>query len=114
MPTRYAATVTVLLILVCSTGSSHAAGGSSALGDPAIVLSRRPAERAAAVSPNMVPVLDQPVNMTVAEGTTAEQSLGASDGDGQPLHFFKVDGPSYLSVSSVQPASGEISENQDA
>ncbi len=55
---------------------------------------------------NQAPVLAQPVNMTVAEGATANQVLNATDPDGNPLSFTKVSGPTYATVTTTTPGTG--------
>jgi len=55
---------------------------------------------------NQAPVLAQPANMTVQQGATADQSIAATDPDGQPLTFAKVTGPTFMTVTTVTPGSG--------
>ncbi|TMQ62837.1 MAG: PKD domain-containing protein [Candidatus Eisenbacteria bacterium] len=55
---------------------------------------------------NRPPTLVQPVDMTVAEGTVREQELIGTDPDGDPVTFALVSGPSYVSVMTVDPDSG--------
>src|SRR5207247_3891112 len=50
---------------------------------------------------NNPPTLAQPANMTVNEGTTANQTITATDPDGNPLTFSKVSGPTYMTVTTV-------------
>jgi hypothetical protein len=69
-------------------------------------LARQAAHRAQAVSPNAIPFLAQPSDMTVTEGFVAEQSVTATDDDGQSLEFFKLDGPDFLSVGTTLPGAG--------
>jgi len=57
-------------------------------------------------SPNRAPTLAQPVDMTVDEGTTANQLLTAVDPDGNALPFSKVAGPSFLTVTTVMVGTG--------
>src|SRR5205809_167610 len=52
------------------------------------------------------PVLAQPANMTVNEGATANQTLTATDADGQALQFTKAAGPSYAAVTTTTPGTG--------
>jgi hypothetical protein len=47
------------------------------------------------------PQLVQPATMVLAEGSTADQDLIASDPDGSLLTFSKVSGPSYMTVSNA-------------
>ncbi len=58
------------------------------------------------------PVLNAVADMTVVEGMTADQSITASDPEGNPLTFSKASGPIFMTVSTVNPgppnASGTI------
>src|SRR5436190_2209792 len=55
---------------------------------------------------NRAPVLAQPANMTVNEGATANQTLTATDADGQALTFTKAAGPTYATVTTTTPGTG--------
>src|SRR5437667_10843024 len=55
---------------------------------------------------NRNPVLAQPANMTVNEGATANQTLTATDADGNALTFRKVSGPTYMTVTTVTAGTG--------
>src|SRR6185436_4011556 len=55
---------------------------------------------------NRAPVLAQPANMTVAEGATANQSITATDADGQALTFAKVSGATFATVTTTTPGTG--------
>src|SRR5437870_267580 len=55
---------------------------------------------------NQNPVLAQPANMTVNEGATANQTLTATDADGQALTFTKAAGPTYATVTTTTPGTG--------
>ncbi len=57
-------------------------------------------------STNHAPVLDQPSNMTVSEGTTADQQLRATDTDGNPIGFTLASGPSFVSVATTDQGTG--------
>jgi PKD repeat protein len=59
-------------------------------------------------SVNRAPVLAQPANMTVTEGATANQTITASDPDGCPITFSKVSGPSFMTVTTSSPTTGNI------
>jgi hypothetical protein len=72
-----------------------------------VTLARKAAQRALAVSPNVTPVLAQPYDMQVTEGTEAEQYVAATDEDGQSLQFFKIEGPDFLSVATTSPGTGQ-------
>ena len=57
---------------------------------------------------NQAPVMEQPTDMTVDEGATADQALIAEDPDGNPLTFTKVSGPSFMTVQTLSPTLGNI------
>ena len=57
---------------------------------------------------NRNPLLTPPVDMTVQEGQTADQALSGSDLDGDLLTFHLTAGPSYASVSSTGPTTGNL------
>src|SRR2546428_12460123 len=50
---------------------------------------------------NRAPTLSQPANMTVNEGATADQTLNATDPDGNALTFSLASGPTYASVTTT-------------
>jgi len=55
---------------------------------------------------NRAPTLVQPVDMTLPEGTVRERELLATDPDGDGVTFALVSGPSYVSVTTVDPGTG--------
>src|SRR5258705_389935 len=55
---------------------------------------------------NQAPTLNQPSNMTVAEGATADQSITGTDPDGNALTFTLVSGPTYATVTTTTPGTG--------
>ncbi|TMQ54159.1 MAG: PKD domain-containing protein [Candidatus Eisenbacteria bacterium] len=55
------------------------------------------------------PVLEQPGDMWVAEGGSADQTLMATDADGDPLTFRLVSGPTYATVTTMDPGAGVAS-----
>ena len=55
------------------------------------------------------PVLEQPGDMFVTERGSAEQTLMATDADGDPLTFRLVSGPAYATVTTVDPGAGVAS-----
>lgn len=57
-------------------------------------------------TPNQPPVLAPIADMTVEENTVAEQTITASDPEGQPIQFSKVSGPAYLTVTTTDPGTG--------
>jgi hypothetical protein len=71
----------------------------------AISMSNAPAVRAAAVS-GAAPVFTQPSDMTVVAGETADQTIQATDADGDPLTFLKSSGPEFMTVVTISPGNG--------
>src|SRR5437867_4982790 len=71
-----------------------------------VLLDGQVAHRAQAVSSNVPPSLTQPLDMSVTEGSVAEQTLSATDEDGQDLQFFKLEGPEFLSVMTLLTGGG--------
>jgi len=63
------------------------------------------------MGPNNPPTLFQPANMTVDEGAMANQTLVATDPDGNPLSFSKVSGPTYVTVTTTTPGAGTATGN---
>src|SRR6185503_16661150 len=57
---------------------------------------------------NRAPTLNQPANMTVAEGATADQAITGSDPDGDALTFSLVSGPTYATVTTTNATTGNI------
>src|SRR6266850_6925483 len=53
------------------------------------------------VTGNRAPALSQPANMTVDEGATADQTLNATDPDGNALTFSLASGPAYASITTT-------------
>jgi PKD repeat protein len=60
---------------------------------------------------NRAPVLAQPANMTLNQGTTADQALSATDADGDALTFSLASGPTYASVTTTSPGTGTATGN---
>src|SRR5439155_347182 len=54
------------------------------------------------------PILNAIANMTVAEGATTDQAVTGSDPDGDALTFTKAGGPSFLTVTTTSPTTGNI------
>ena len=52
------------------------------------------------------PVWTPVANMSLQEGETADQTITATDPDGNALTFSKVAGPSFMTVTTVNPGSG--------
>src|SRR5207253_4663489 len=57
---------------------------------------------------NRAPTLNQPANMTVAEGATADQVITGTDPDGDALTFSLVSGPTYATVTTTNATTGNI------
>lgn len=55
---------------------------------------------------NTAPELTPPSDMTVQEGTVAEQELTATDSEGSPVTFDLVSGPFYAAVTTADPGAG--------
>lgn len=62
------------------------------------------------VTPNP-PVLVQPADMTVNEGSVQDQTLTATDADGDALTFTKTSGPAFMTVTTVTPGTGTATGN---
>lgn len=62
------------------------------------------------VTPN-APVLAQPADMAVDEVSTLDQTLTATDADGDALTFTKTAGPSFMTVTTVMPGTGTATGN---
>jgi PKD repeat protein len=60
---------------------------------------------------NRAPILTQPANMTVPVGASADQSITATDADGDPLFFSKVAGPAFMTVTTTTPGAGTATGN---
>jgi len=56
---------------------------------------------------NHEPEFVQPGLIRVIENRTADQTLTASDEDGQSLSFTKLSGPDYVTISTTDPGSGQ-------
>ncbi len=56
---------------------------------------------------NQPPLLTQPADMSLFQGETKDQDLIATDPDGEALSFALVAGPSYATVTTLDPGSGE-------
>src|SRR5439155_950864 len=81
------------------------------LGDPNVACSGDWYDRDGAGAPqaaNSAPNLAQPNNMTVNEGATANQAISATDPDGNPVTFRKTAGPTYMTVTTTSPTTGNI------
>ena len=70
-----------------------------------VALSESAAQRAAGVS-NAIPILAAIGNMTVNPGATADQTITATDADGNSLTFGKSFGPAFVTVSTTSPGTG--------
>lgn len=52
------------------------------------------------------PVLSPVANMSVVEGATADQTITATDPDGDALTFSRTSGPIFMTVSTTSPGAG--------
>src|SRR5439155_826025 len=57
---------------------------------------------------NQPPTLNQPANMTVAQGATTDQVITGSDPDGNSLTFTKAAGPTFVTVTTTNATTGNI------
>ena len=57
------------------------------------------------------PVWAQPQDMTLLDHTTADQTIHATDIDGDPLTFSKSAGPAFMTVSTTDPGTGTATGN---
>ncbi len=107
MPFRFL----VLSALVSLTVVSISVPARAATGSTADVrVADAPAARAQAVS-GSAPVLQQPTPMSLPFGTTADQTLHATDADGDSLSFSLGFGPSYVTVTTTGPGGGAATGN---
>jgi len=95
-----------LFLLAGATTSQAAPSGVDRANE--VTLAQAASERARAVS---APVLIAPAPMSVPQGTTADQLLQATDGDGDPITFSKTSGPAYMTVTTIYPGSGFATGN---
>jgi PKD domain-containing protein/VCBS repeat protein/flagellar hook capping protein FlgD len=75
-----------------------------------VALSENAAQRAEQVS-NAIPVLAHVSDMTVNPGEVADQTITATDGDGNPLTFGKSFGPAFVTVTTTSPGTGSAEGN---
>jgi hypothetical protein len=78
-----------------------------------VALSENAAQRAEQVS-NAIPVLAHVSDMTVNPGEVADQTITATDGDGNPLTFGKSFGPAFVTVTTTSPGTGSAQGNVHA
>jgi PKD repeat protein len=95
----------ILTVLPAYTQLAQAAEPPGAPLPADVELSRSPSVRATAVS-TFAPVLDPLSAMSVRGGLVADQLLYASDADGDPVTFSKILGPSYMTVTTLDPGTG--------
>ena len=60
---------------------------------------------------NHVPVLESLTDVTVPEGTMLDVGLTATDLDGEPLSFSLSSGPSWTTVTTLDPGTGTATGN---
>ena len=96
-----------------TTGNVHLAPGFTDAGSATVSasasdgsLSNGKSFTVTVTNTNRAPTLTQPANMTVNEGATADQALNGTDPDGDALTFAKVSGPTYLTVTTTNPTTG--------
>jgi hypothetical protein len=63
---------------------------------------------ASSADANGAPTFTQPFTMSISEGARADQTLVASDPDGDPLIFSKAAGPTFVAVNNVTSTIGNI------
>src|SRR5437867_11045697 len=98
MYARIPVALAILLLFLLAGATNSEAAPSAANRASGVTLAQGPSERARAVS---APVLIAPAPMSVPQGTTADQYLYATDGDGDPITFSKTFGPSCMNVTSM-------------
>ncbi len=96
-----------------STGRVHLAPGFADAGSTTAIIrasnGATSTDRSFTITVNNVnrpPALNQPTDMTVEPGAIADQGITATDPDGQPLAFAKGSGPTFMTVTSLDPGSG--------
>src|SRR6185436_16265755 len=57
---------------------------------------------------NRAPTLNQPANMSVAQGGTSDQVITGTDPDGDALTFTKISGPTFMTVTTTNATTGNI------
>ncbi|TMQ60769.1 MAG: hypothetical protein E6K76_00705, partial [Candidatus Eisenbacteria bacterium] len=62
----------------------------------------------AGVPQNRAPTLNAIANMTVAQAGTADQVITGSDADGNALTFAKSAGPTFVTVTTTNPTTGNV------
>jgi hypothetical protein len=93
--------VLAIMVALAFAPSSASAGVS---------MSEAPAVRAEAVS-GAAPILSPINDMSLSTGETADQTLHATDADGDPLTFSKSAGPAFMTVTTTDPDSGAATGN---
>ncbi len=93
-------------IHIAPSSSDHSSGATVQTSDGALTDSKSFFISIAIV--NQGPVLNQPANMTVTEGATADQTLMATDPCGAPLTFSKVGGPTFMTVTTIDGTTGNV------
>ena len=97
-----------VVLLATLAGTALTARDASAGAD--VALSASAAQRASQVS-GAAPVLSPPSAMTVLVNQTADQTLHATDAQGDPLTFSKGFGPAYMTVTTTDPGTGNATGN---
>ena len=103
--------VLAFLFLFILAGAMHSEAALSAADRVhEVTLAQGPSERAQSVS-DAAPVLIAPAPMRLRQGATADQTLFASDDDGDPIWFSKTFGPAYMTVTTLNAGSGSATGN---
>src|SRR5213594_235873 len=103
--------VLAFLFLFILAGAMHSEAALSAADRVhEVTLAQGPSERAQSVS-DAAPVLIAPAPMRLRQGATADQTLFASDDDGDPIWFSKMFGPAYMTVTTLNAGSGSATGN---
>ena len=110
MYARIPLVLAILFLFILAAAANSEAAPSAADRAHEVTLAQGPSERARAVS-GVAPVLTAPAPMSLPGGTTADQTLHATDGDGDPITFSKTFGPAYMTVTTVDPDSGSATGN---
>lgn len=100
--------IALTILLAAFAGVAFAAREASA--GTEVALSSSAAQRASQVS-GAAPHLTPPSAMTVLVNETADQTLHATDAQGDPLTFSKAFGPAYMTVTTTDPGTGSATGN---
>ena len=110
MYARIPVVLAILLLFLLAGATNSDAAPSTADRANEVTLAQSPSERARSVS-GVAPVLTAPAPMSLPQGTTADQYLYATDGDGDPITFSKSFGPAFMTVTTIDPGRGSATGN---